>query len=231
MVALCRRLVEDGRLVDVVLAMLVLNALCLGAEATPTLATNYAGLISAVLVVSQAVFVVEMAIRLCAYAPHPLRFFLKPWNVFDFTVVAISLLPSIGSLGLVARLVRLLRLVRFLSVCTTLRTFVSGRAHGVSALLSTIMTLLLFGYVMSLAGFYLFAAHLPGWSDLGESMASVANLLALWRPTSALQAHLLLDRPAGAIYLGVLYAGVLVLLAVSVMEARIHRPSPAGEER
>ena len=229
MVALCRRLVEDGRLVEAVLAILVLNALCLGAEATPALATNYQGLITGVLVVSQVVFVVEMAIRLCAYAPHPLRFFYKPWNTFDFTVVAISLLPSIGSLGLVARLVRLLRLVRFLSVSATLRTFVSGRGHGLSAVLSTILTVLLFGYVMSLAGFYLFAANLPGWSELSESVASVASLLAFWRPPSAL--HQLLSMPAGAIYLGVLYAGVLALIAASATEVRIHRGTPAGEER
>lgn len=230
MVALCRRLIEDGRLVEAVLAMLVLNALCLGAEATPALATHYQGLITGILAFSQAVFVVEMAIRLTAYAPHPLRFFLKPWNTFDFTVVAISLLPSIGTLGLVARLVRLLRLVRFLSVSATLRTFVSGRAHGLSALLSTILTLLLFGYVMSLAGFYLFAASLPGWSELRESVASAAGLLAFWRPTSALQAHRLLSMPAGVIYLGVLYGGVLVLIAVSVTELRIHQTRSIAEE-
>ena len=231
MIALCRRLVEDGRLVEAVLAMLVLTALCLGAEATPGLATNYGGLISGLLGLSQAVFVVEMAIRLCAYAPHPLRFFLKPWNTFDFTVVAISLLPSIGTLGLVARLVRLLRLVRFLSVSSTLRTFVSGRAHGLSALLSTILMLLLFGYVMALAGFYLFAGRLPGWSELRECVSSAAGLLTFWRPASAAQAHQLLSMPAGMIYLGVLYAGVLVLVALTVTEVRNHRASPTGEER
>jgi hypothetical protein len=121
--------------------------------------------------------------------------------------------------------------VRFLSVSATLRTFVSGRAHGLSALLSTVLTLLLFGYGMSLAGFYLFASSLPGWSELSESAASVAGVLAFWRPPSALEAHQLLSTPAGAIYLGVLYAGVLVLIAVSVMEMRIHRATPAGEER
>jgi voltage-gated sodium channel len=226
-----RKLVEDGRLVDVVLAMLALNALCLGVEATPALAGSYAGLISGILVFSQAVFVIEMAVRLCAYAPHPLRFFYKPWNIFDFTVVAFSLLPSIGTLGLVARLLRLLRLVRFVSVSATLRTFVSGRAHGLSALLSTILTLALFGYVMALAGFYLFAPTLAGWSDLAQSVMSVIGFLAPWRPGAASLAHQLLTLPAGAIYLGVLYAGVLVLVTLSVLELRIHRATPAGAQR
>jgi hypothetical protein len=42
MAALCGTWVED-RLVEAVLAMLVLNALCLGAEAMPVLDSNFAG--------------------------------------------------------------------------------------------------------------------------------------------------------------------------------------------
>lgn len=226
---LCRTLVANPYFFETVLALLVLNALSLGADATPAVDARYGELIDRFLILSQGLFVLEITVRICAFAPHPQRFFAKPWNAFDFTVVALSLLPAIGSLGILARLVRLLRLVRFVSVSATLQSFVTGRVHALAILLSAMLMLLMFGYIMSLAGFYLFAAHLPGWSDLGTALASVGRLVAFRLPTSAATANRLLSIPVGAVYLVLLYAGLLGVMLVAVSEVRGFRASTAGE--
>ncbi|HTB67114.1 MAG TPA: ion transporter, partial [Steroidobacteraceae bacterium] len=135
MLNLARRISSNQHFSDTVLVLLVIAALAMGAEATPSIATNYADWIATVLVVVQAAFVAEITIRVAAYWPHPRNFFGKFWNCFDFVVVALSLLPMIGGLGLVARLFRLARLIRIVSVSGTLRSFTTGRTHGISALI------------------------------------------------------------------------------------------------
>lgn len=226
---LCRKLASNPYFFETVLALLVLNALCLGADATPAVAAQYEPIIAGLLILSQAAFVLEITVRICAFWPHPLRFFSKAWNTFDFTVVALSLLPSVGSLGILARLLRLLRLVRFISVSATLQNFVNGRVHGLATLISATLMLLMFGYIMSLAGFYLFAATLPGWSDLGEAVISVANLIAFHLPVSSAKARSLLSIPVGAAYLVLLYTGAVGLIPLAVSEFRGVRGSVARE--
>ena len=48
-------------------------------------------------------FVAEILIRIAAFGTRPWRFFLDGWNVFDFSVVALSLLPAAGPFATVAR--------------------------------------------------------------------------------------------------------------------------------
>lgn len=228
---LCRKLVSNPYFFETVLTLLVLNALCLGADAMPEVAAQHERIIAGLLILSQTAFVLEITVRICACAPYPLRFFSKPWNTFDFTVVALSLLPSVGSLAIVARLLRLLRLVRFISVSAALQNFVSSRVHGLATLLSASLMLLMFGYIMSLAGFYLFAATLPGWSDLGEAAMNVANLITFRLTFSSAQARTLLSFAVGAAYLVLLYAGALGLVLLAVRELRGVQASAAREPR
>jgi voltage-gated sodium channel len=131
------------------------TALCMGGEATPSVAAHYSGPLATVLVVLQAAFVLEITIRVVAYFPRPQDYFRKFWNSFDFIVVALALLPAIGGLGLISRLLRLARLVRIVSVSGALRSFTSGRTRGIAAVVSALLMVGLLWYVMALAGFYL----------------------------------------------------------------------------
>jgi voltage-gated sodium channel len=216
----CGKLVGRPSFSETGLILLVLTALGLGADATPSIEAQHGDLVSVLLLLCQIGFVLEILIRVGAFAPHPKQFFQRPWNVFDFTVVALSLLPSFFGLGLLGRLLRLLRIVRLVSVSAMLRTFVGGRVEGPAAVLSGILILLIFGYIMSLAGFYLFAAHLLGWSDLAEAGANVVHLLTFWRSTSIETLRQLASEGAGIGYLCVLYLGVLSLVTLTVIELR-----------
>ena len=73
-------------------------------ETSATLAARYGAIIVAVEMLIQAIFVAEIAIRVLAYWPRPAAFFRNGWNVFDFAVVAASLLPQAGAFAMVARL-------------------------------------------------------------------------------------------------------------------------------
>jgi voltage-gated sodium channel len=177
---LARGISSSGHFFDTILVLLVITALCMGAEAMPSVAAHYSGPLSTVLVVLQAAFVLEITIRVVAYLPRPQDYFRKFWNSFDFIVVALSLIPAIGGLGLISRLLRLARLVRIVSVSGALRSFTSGRTHGIAAVISAILMVGLLWYVMALGGFYLFAASPAGhWESLASALTNVGALLVL----------------------------------------------------
>ena len=209
MLNLARRISSNQHFSDTVLVLLVIAALAMGAEATPSIATNYADWIATILVVVQAAFVAEITIRVAAYWPHPRNFFGKFWNCFDFVVVALSLLPMIGGLGLVARLFRLARLIRIVSVSGTLRSFTTGRTHGISALISALMMIGLLWYVMALAGFYLFAASSQGhWASMAGGLTQVGELLVFQDVSAAFTG---IGVSASRSYLTVLYLAELAI--------------------
>src|SRR5690606_40076677 len=69
------------------LPIFVVNAAVLGLETSPALVARYGAWFDAVNVIAQAIFTVEIAIRLTAHWPRPQQFFRDSWNTFDFVVV------------------------------------------------------------------------------------------------------------------------------------------------
>jgi voltage-gated sodium channel len=82
----------------------------------------------------QAAVVVELAIRLAAFGARPWRFFLDGWNVFDFGVVALSLLPAAGPFATVARLARVLRVARVVSSLPELRLIIGTMLRSIPSM-------------------------------------------------------------------------------------------------
>src|SRR5687768_14313838 len=96
MVESCKRLVESRWFQNAVLGLIIVNALVMGLETWAALAARWAGLFRSLNGVVQGAFLVEITLRLVAHGSRPHRFFQNGWNVFDFTVVALSLLPAAG---------------------------------------------------------------------------------------------------------------------------------------
>src|SRR5687767_8130026 len=111
-----RRLVDHRAFQLLIIVVILLNAVLLGVETSASLRSNHGGLLHALNWAIQAIFLLELSLRLLACAPHFGRFFRDGWNVFDFLVVTISMLPVAGPFAGVARLARVLRLARLVSV-------------------------------------------------------------------------------------------------------------------
>ncbi|HTC50702.1 MAG TPA: ion transporter [Steroidobacteraceae bacterium] len=223
MLKLIRSISANPHFPDIVLVLLVILAMAMGAEATPSLAATYGEPIGTLLTVLQAAFVIEILIRVLAYLPRPQDYFGRFWNSFDFIVVALSLLPAIGGLGLVARLLRLTRLVRIVSVSGALRSFSSGRTHGVATLISALLMLGLLWYIMALAGFYLFAASSDGhWASMASGLTNVGQLLVIQKVPLLFAG---LPGPAAHGFVAVLYLAELAIFIEMV--SHLLRPAKA----
>ena len=114
------RIVDSRTAQRVVIAVIVANALVLGLETSPT-AMRIAG--PAIVAADMAALIFFSAEILAKLAAHGWRFFRSGWNIFDFVVVGIGLLPAGEGLSVV-RSLRILRALRLMSVVPSMRRVV-----------------------------------------------------------------------------------------------------------
>ena len=212
MVGLARRIADSRTFQFFIVGVIVVNALLVGLETSPAVVGSNQALFDLLNQAIISIFVIELAIRLVSYFPRPQRFFGDGWNVFDFVIVAVSLLPAGGSFATVARLARLLRVLRIVSVFPELRLIVGTMLKSLSSMGSVIVLLALVVYVYAVLGYHLFGAVDPAhWGDLGLAVRTLFEVLTLegWLE---LQAAVLPAVPGAY-----LFFGSYVLLAVFIV--------------
>ena len=159
-----------------VIAVILINAVTLGLETFPWLMERAGGLILTIDRICLTIFVAELAARLYALG---LRFFRSGWNVFDFLIVGISLLPATGGLS-VLRALRILRVLRVVSVTPSLRRVVDGLGRALPGMGSVFLLIALIYYIAAVIATKLFAAGFPEWfGTLGASAYSLFQIMTL----------------------------------------------------
>lgn len=175
-----RRIAESPPFQNAIIGVILANAVVLGLETSRVLATRYDALFAALNVAFQAIFVAEIAIRLAAQWPRPLAFFRDGWNVFDFTVVTVSLLPVSGPFANVARLARILRVSRLVSLFPDLRLIIGTMLRSIPSMIHVIVLLCVFLYIYGVLGVHLFGAGDPvHWGSLPAALWTLFKVLTL----------------------------------------------------
>ena len=156
--------------------LIVVNAVTLGLETSMTIneaLSPWLGWLDQAIV---AVFVVEIGARLLAQGP---AFFKRGWNLFDFTVIAVTLMPATGNFS-VLRALRILRVLRLVSVVPQMRKVVEALLHAIPGLGSISSLLLLVFYVGAAMATRMFGAEFPEWfGSIGASMYSLFQIMTL----------------------------------------------------
>jgi voltage-gated sodium channel len=159
-----------------VLALIVINAALMGLETSSGVMAQAGDWILAIDRIILAVFVGEIMLRLYA---HGRNFFKDPWSVFDFTVVAIALIPASGPLA-VLRALRVLRVLRMLTIVPSMRRVVGALLSALPGLGSIAMVLLLVFYVFGVIATHLFGQAFPDWfGHLGRSLYTLFQVMTL----------------------------------------------------
>lgn len=159
-----------------ILAVIVLNAITLGLETWPPAMRTAGGIIVAIDRLSLAIFSIEVTLRLIAHGP---RFFRDPWSVFDFTVVAIALVPASGGFA-VLRALRVLRAVRLISAVPRMRLVVEALLSAIPGISSIFALLLLIFYVAAVMATKLFGAAGPEWfGSVARSFFTLFQIMTL----------------------------------------------------
>jgi voltage-gated sodium channel len=159
-----------------IIGLILLNAVTLGMETSPTIMGAIGPMLLAFDRAVLFVFALEIAIKLFAYG---WRFFRDGWNVFDFLVVGIALLPASGALS-VLRALRILRVLRLLSLVPSMRRVVSALLAALPGMGAIMSVLALVFYVAAVMATKLFGAeNEPLFGSIGASMYTLFQVMTL----------------------------------------------------
>jgi len=119
-------------------------------------------------------FLIEISIRMAAEKRF-LNFFKKGWNIFDFCIVVISLIPLDNSeYALIARMLRLFRVMRLISFIPELRVLVSALLTALPRMGYVALLMFIIFYIYAVIGNLLYAEINPVlWGDLGISLLTL----------------------------------------------------------
>ena len=167
---------ESALVRNFILAVILVNAVTLGLETSPTAMERAGPLLLAIDSTCLAIFVVEIGLKLAATGG---RFFRSGWNVFDLLIVAIALLPSTGGLS-VLRALRVLRVLRVLSISPSLRRVVQGLVDALPGMGSVFLLMAIVFYIGAVMATKLFGGAFPEWfGTLGRSGYTLFQVMTL----------------------------------------------------
>ena len=159
-----------------ILAVIIFNAIILGLETSDQVMASSGGLITMLDTLCLAIFVIELVAKLIAYGP---RFFRDGWNIFDFVLVGISLVPATQGFT-VLRALRILRVFRVISTVPSLRRVVEGLVTALPGMGSVFVLMAIIFYIGAVVSTKLFGDAFPEWfGTLGGSAYSLFQIMTL----------------------------------------------------
>lgn len=171
-----QKFIESDATRRFIIWVIVVNAIVLGLETSPAVMERAGGLMTALDTAAITIFAVEIAIKLVVYR---LNFFKQGWNIFDFVIVAISLVPAGHGLT-VLRALRILRVLRLVSAVPKMRVVVQALLEALPGMGSVVALLCLVFYVASVMATKLFGADFDAWfGTVGKSAYTLFQIMTL----------------------------------------------------
>ncbi|AKS41992.1 ion transporter [Wenzhouxiangella marina] len=159
-----------------IIGLIVLNAAILGLETSPTMMERAGAVLAGANAIILGIFVIEILLKLVAFGP---RFFRSGWNLFDFFIVGISLVPASGPLEIL-RALRILRVLRLLSQVPKLRLIIESLMRALPGMGWTALLLILVFYVFAVMGTMMFGEQFPElWGNLARSLFTLFQVMTL----------------------------------------------------
>ncbi|MFT6399654.1 MAG: voltage-gated sodium channel [Bradymonadia bacterium] len=169
-----RRLAASAWFQNFVTAVIVFAAVLVGIETYPQIAHAHEGTLHWLNQLILTIFILEIVVKMGAEMPKPHRYFLDPWNVFDFVIVAACFIPGAGQYAVVLRLLRLLRVLKLLNAIPKLQILVGALLKSIPSMFYVSVLLFLLFYVYAVAAVFLFGVNDPyHFGDLQNSLLSL----------------------------------------------------------
>ncbi len=168
--------IESERVRSFIIWVILFNAVILGLETSDAVMARAGEFLLLLDHLCLAIFTVELAIKLFAFGP---RFFRNGWNIFDFVIVGISLVPAAQGLS-VLRSLRILRVLRVISFSPSIRKVVEGFIKALPGMGSVFLLTIIIFYVSSVMATKLFGASFPAqFGNLGATALTLFQVMTL----------------------------------------------------
>ena len=171
-----QKLVESNKFQNFIMGLILLNGITMGIETSKSMALEYGSFFTLFNTFVVTVFTIEILLRIYVYKTS---FFKDPWSIFDFVIVAISLVPSSAGFE-IFRVLRVLRLFRLITVVPQMKKIVVALLNVIPGIASIAALLTLFFYIFAIMSTQLFGEKFPEWfGTLGESFYTLFQVMTL----------------------------------------------------
>jgi voltage-gated sodium channel len=199
-----------------IIAVIVVSAIAVGAHSYSLSPET----IKALIIMDYAItviFCVEIAIRMLAEDKVP-DFFRSGWNVFDFTIVAVSIIPIAGTQVVwVARLVRIFRVLRLISYVPQLRIIIDTLLKAIPRIGYVVLLMFILFYMYGTIGNMFFAEINPVlWGNVSISMLTLFRILSLEDWTDVMYESMEVYPLSWIFYLSFIFLVAFVFLNIMV---------------
>ncbi|MBD3791327.1 MAG: ion transporter [Campylobacterales bacterium] len=169
-------LVEHTRFVQFIMLLIILNGITMGIQTIPTLSSGAHAMLEIFDRVVIAIFTAEIVLRIYA---HRSAFFKSGWSIFDFVIVAISLVPASAGFEIL-RILRVFRLFRLITVVPQMRKIVAALLGTIPGIASIGLLMTLIFYVFAIMATNLYGQTFPEWfGTLGASFYTLFQIMTL----------------------------------------------------
>ncbi len=191
------RIIESTFVRHFIITIILINAVTLGMETSHHMNDQYGHILHIIDTIILYIFVVEILCKLFAFR---FKFFSKPWNIFDFLIVGIALLPASGPFA-VLRILRVLRVLLLLSMVKRLRFVVEALLQAIPGIISIMGLMVIIYYIFAVMGTQMFGSAFPKYfGDLGRSMYTLFQVMTLESWSSNVARPIISLYPAAWLY-------------------------------
>ncbi len=190
-IEIVRRIINSRLFNYFIFSLILLSSIIIGLETYPRLAKQYYDVLSLIDNVIIALFTIEITLKIISNGNRPWKYFSDPWNVFDFIIIAICLIPLNDThYFAVFRILRILRILRMISFLPKLKLIISALLKSIPSMGYVIMLIGILFYVYAIVGVFLFGGSDPlHFGDLHHAFVTLFKVLTLEGWTDIMNVH------------------------------------------
>lgn len=181
LIEIAKKIINSRLFNNFIFSLILLSAVIIGLETYPNLAKKYHNILSLIDQLIIILFTIEITLKIISNGKKPWAYFSDPWNIFDFIIVAICLIPLNDThYFAVFRILRILRILRLISVFPKLKLIISALLKSIPSMGYIIMLIGMLFYVYAIVGVFIFGATDPKhFGDLHHAFVTLFKILTL----------------------------------------------------
>ncbi len=159
-----------------IMGIIILSAMLVGID-TFELPPLYQEIIFTMDQLITIVFVMEIVMRITSYE-KPWEFFKDAWNIFDFIIVSVSLIPINGNESGIIRLLRIFRILRLITILPELKSIINALFNSAKSIGYVMLLMFIIFYIYAVMGNIFFEELKSGaWRDLGAALLTLFQIM------------------------------------------------------
>ena len=181
MVGLCKKISEAKGFSNFILLVIGMAAVVVGMQTYKDFESENRVVLNTLDFLILGIFIFEVIVKIIAQGKKPQNYFKDSWNVFDFTIVAVCLLPiESNDFVAVLRLARVMRVLKLVSALPRLQVLVNAVLKSIPSIGYVFLLSTLHFYIYGCMATFLYSENDPvHFRNLQTSMLSLFRVVTL----------------------------------------------------